>query len=235
MSLARRAPTHYDVLDVDPRAPVEVIHSAWRGMASLVHPDAALAHSDPEEYADRELMMKTVNAAWEVLGDTVMRARYDSSIGLDRPLTRLFLRLRRGARAAGRPREAEPLKLHRPSLLSRPPLLAEAQTLAHFAWGTRVGQWLLLLGIVALAQLASVGLVESTRGPLLLAIVVLSAVVLARGGEPTPAADAAHASVALGHWGYRKTTRLARALGRELVAVIVARQSPPRTPPANGR
>lgn len=229
---SRRTPTHYDVLDVDPRADPETVHAAWRQMASLVHPDAALVDSDPEEYADRELMMKTVNAAWEVLGDPLSRAQYDSDIGLDRSATRLLLRLRRGARAAGRARDAEPLKLHRPSLLSRPPLLAEAQVLAHFAWSTRLGQWLLLLALVGITELATVNLATSTRGPLLLAVALLVGVALARGGEPTPAADASHAAAAGVRFGWRACARLLRLVGHELLGLLTPRSTPPPTPPA---
>ena len=232
MSSTGRTPTHYDVLDVDPRADAATIHAAFRDMATLVHPDAALANSDPEEYSDRELMMKTVNAAWYVLGDPGRRSAYDAAIGLDSPLTRLRLRLRRGARAAGRPRAAAPLRLHRPSLLSRPPLLAEAAALARFAWGTRLGQWMTLLGALAFTQLASSGLAEQLRGPLVLTALAVTGAALAGGGEPTPAADAAHASMAAARLGRRASGRLLRAAAHEAAGALLPKAAAPRAPGA---
>jgi curved DNA-binding protein CbpA len=58
---------HYRVLQVDPRADVEVIQAAYRVLARRFHPD----HSGDDG------MMKRLNAAWEVLADSGRRADYD--------------------------------------------------------------------------------------------------------------------------------------------------------------
>lgn len=228
-----RTPTHYDVLDVDPHAETDVIHVAWRHMATLVHPDAALEHSDPEEYADRESMMKTVNAAWETLGNPTRRAAYDNAIGLDRPLTRLALRLRRATRAAQRPRESTPLRLHRPSLLSRPPLFAEAAALGRFTWGTRLGQWLLILAVAALGQMIGSLLDPGLRGPATLGMVLLVGIILAHGGEPTPAADAARGFLWATRNGARVGAAMLRRIGHEILVVLATRGQPSTLPPAS--
>jgi curved DNA-binding protein CbpA len=61
------APDLYRLLQVDPRADVEVIQAAYRVLARRFHPD--LAGSDE--------IMKRLNAAWEVLQHKDRRAEYD--------------------------------------------------------------------------------------------------------------------------------------------------------------
>ena len=60
---------HYRILQVDPSADVEVIQAAYRVLARRFHPDLA----------GDDVMMKRVNAAWEVLGHKDRRADYDRS------------------------------------------------------------------------------------------------------------------------------------------------------------
>lgn len=58
---------HYRVLQVDPGANALVIQAAYRVLARIFHPD---------DSGDEDAM-KRINAAWEVLGDARLRARYD--------------------------------------------------------------------------------------------------------------------------------------------------------------
>jgi curved DNA-binding protein CbpA len=58
---------HYRTLQVDPSADVEVIRAAYRVLARRYHPD--LTGSDA--------VMKRLNAAWEILGDTTLRTEYN--------------------------------------------------------------------------------------------------------------------------------------------------------------
>lgn len=57
----------YRILQVDPGANSLVIQAAYRVLARIFHPDVS---GDDEQ-------MKRLNAAWEVLGDARLRARYD--------------------------------------------------------------------------------------------------------------------------------------------------------------
>lgn len=61
----------YHVLQVDPAADPEVIQAAYRVLARKHHPDLV----------GDEQGMKALNAAWEILGDAVLRARYDRDRG----------------------------------------------------------------------------------------------------------------------------------------------------------
>lgn len=64
-------PDLYDVLQVSPRAEAEVIRAAYRALARKYHPD----------HGGDRLRMVAINDAWDVLGDPVRRAAYDSSRG----------------------------------------------------------------------------------------------------------------------------------------------------------
>ena len=60
---------HYRTLQVDPSADVEVIQAAYRVLARRFHPDLA----------GDDVVMKRLNAAWEVLGDKTRREAYDGT------------------------------------------------------------------------------------------------------------------------------------------------------------
>jgi curved DNA-binding protein CbpA len=62
-------PDLYEVLQVHPRAEPEVLRAAYRVLARKYHPDHG---------GDARLMI-TLNDAWDVLGDPVRRAAYDST------------------------------------------------------------------------------------------------------------------------------------------------------------
>lgn len=64
------SPTHYEVLGVSPRASADEIRAAYRAAARTVHPDAGGSPA----------AMRTLNAAWHVLGDPARRAVYDRSL-----------------------------------------------------------------------------------------------------------------------------------------------------------
>jgi len=65
--------THYDNLKVAHDAPIEVIKAAYRALAQRYHPDV-----NPSPDAAR--IMKVLNEAWEVLGDSNRRAQHDQWI-----------------------------------------------------------------------------------------------------------------------------------------------------------
>jgi curved DNA-binding protein CbpA len=66
----------YAVLDVPSDATTSDIKRRWRQLAREHHPDRA---SDPADASRLTGHMARINAAYEVLGDPVRRARYDSS------------------------------------------------------------------------------------------------------------------------------------------------------------
>lgn len=70
-------PDHYRTLQVDPSAEVEVIQAAYRVLARRYHPDL---HGD-------DSVMKRLNAAWEVLGNTKRRGEYDVARGFGGSVT----------------------------------------------------------------------------------------------------------------------------------------------------
>ena len=69
--MADERPDLYRVLQVDPAADPDVIQAAYRVLARKRHPDLV----------GDEQGMKALNAAWEILGDVALRARYDRERG----------------------------------------------------------------------------------------------------------------------------------------------------------
>ncbi|MFC1964743.1 J domain-containing protein [Chloroflexota bacterium] len=65
-------PNYYTILQVDPHAEPEVIQAAYRRLAAKHHPDV-----DPSPKAVER--MKLLNAAYEVLSDSVKRREHDMS------------------------------------------------------------------------------------------------------------------------------------------------------------
>lgn len=67
-------PDHYATLGVSPDASAEDVHAAWRFALLAFHPDRFRDAAQRDRADD---IAKRVNAAWQVLGDPVARARYD--------------------------------------------------------------------------------------------------------------------------------------------------------------
>lgn len=65
---------HYAALDVAPDASADEIRAAWRLRLVAFHPDR---FRDDDQRRRAEAMSQRANAAWQVLGDPVQRARYD--------------------------------------------------------------------------------------------------------------------------------------------------------------
>ena len=68
--------THYQTLEVEPTATHEQIAQAYRRLARTFHPD--LQPVEAQGWAHEQ--MKRLNAAYEVLGDPRVRARYDADL-----------------------------------------------------------------------------------------------------------------------------------------------------------
>jgi curved DNA-binding protein CbpA len=67
-------PDPYEVLQIAHDASEAAVRAAYRAAARLVHPDVS---TDPHAAA----RMARLNKAWELLGDTARRARYDREHG----------------------------------------------------------------------------------------------------------------------------------------------------------
>jgi hypothetical protein len=65
---------YYDILEVSPRASIEVIEKAYRVLAKRYHPDTA---SGNIPRAESEEKMKILNRAYEILSSPRLRANYD--------------------------------------------------------------------------------------------------------------------------------------------------------------
>ncbi|MDP9005650.1 MAG: DnaJ domain-containing protein [Actinomycetota bacterium] len=76
--------THYEVLGVEPSASGEEIRRAYVRLARQHHPDYFGAAAADERLA-AEQRMRTINEAWNVLGDRARRHDYDRSQGLAEP------------------------------------------------------------------------------------------------------------------------------------------------------
>lgn len=71
--------TFYDVLGVSPSADATMLRSAYLKLARLHHPDSQAGEADAVIDAAAE-RMRSINSAWEVLGDPTSRDRYDSEL-----------------------------------------------------------------------------------------------------------------------------------------------------------
>jgi len=203
----RRKDTLYDILGCSPYASLGEISSAYKRTAFLIHPDlSAKLDIPPAEWEKRLAWTKELNRAWEVLKNPIRRAEYDLEIGLrpQGPLSKQVKTLQKNLFTPAR--ELKPFTPHfdwsrlrrsRPHLINR---------LLNNLYGSRAGQWLLLLAFTGLIQLAGGFLASLTfwqftviRGPLEILVLALVALILARAGEPSPLFDALDLMVWLDH------------------------------------
>lgn len=76
---SKRKQTHYQVLCVDKKAPLDVIKKAYRAKAREFHPDKH-ANASSEEQAKMESKMKEIAAAHSCLSDSEKREVYDRKL-----------------------------------------------------------------------------------------------------------------------------------------------------------
>jgi len=65
---------YYDMLEVSPKASIEVIEKAYRVLAMRYHPDTA---AENISCIEAEEIMKRLNEAYEILSNSILRAEYD--------------------------------------------------------------------------------------------------------------------------------------------------------------
>ena len=76
--------SYYDVLGVGADADFEELRRAYYRKARLFHPDGYAGSPDPERRR-AEAEMKALNEAWNTLGNSEARRRYDIDLGLIDP------------------------------------------------------------------------------------------------------------------------------------------------------
>lgn len=173
--------TLYDRLGVDPLAEPAEIHAAWRRVVRTVHPDLARDQGDAVE---REALTAAVNEAYTILADPELRADYDRSLPW-RARPGLLARVLRRLRRSGGARRWRPGLPH-PTIPAFTITMPDPGPLIGFGiWfiDARLGQWLLVLG-AALGAAVWGGAISAW------CIGLAVAVLLARGGAPTPLYDA---------------------------------------------
>ena len=74
----------YDILEVSEKASQEVIEKAYKVLVKRYHPDL---QQTPESKIKAESMIKKINDAYDILGDTVKREDYDAKLKLERQKT----------------------------------------------------------------------------------------------------------------------------------------------------
>ena len=97
--------THYHVLGVRPSAADEAIKRAYYRKARAYHPDA-YAGASAAVLDEAQRAMASLNAAWSVLRDPLLRSEYDAALAAERqvPTTNKGARRRRAAAENDLPR-----------------------------------------------------------------------------------------------------------------------------------
>ena len=72
--------TLYEILEVSENASSEIIEKAYKVLAKKYHPDL----QPPEEKSNAEDKMKEINEAYEILGDSSKREKYDEELKRNR-------------------------------------------------------------------------------------------------------------------------------------------------------
>lgn len=71
---------YYEILEVNPKASIEVIEKAYKVLVKKYHPDAY----DEEEKIYAEQKLRDINEAYKILSDDFLREQYDSELERDK-------------------------------------------------------------------------------------------------------------------------------------------------------
>lgn len=75
--------THYEVLGVEPKAPLDTIRKAYDALTLKFHPDRLRAFDDRDALAKASALTARIGEAYRVLKDATARAAYDRSLGFE--------------------------------------------------------------------------------------------------------------------------------------------------------
>ena len=204
-------PTLYHLLGIGVNASTAEIKVARRTMLMAHHPDRAeITGVDPVRLAART---RAVIDACNLLFDHSRRAAYDVQIGASR--SRILRRVElaaidwRSGLALSRAHDEEPSATsiahvwrgHSPRRKAAPFFT----TMWRFAYETRAGQWLLVIVLSAAAVMVAGHIGGAGHPPVEMFIMVSAAVVLSRGGPPTPLSDAETVSLLVARFLLRAT------------------------------
>ena len=67
---------YYEILEVNPKASIEIIEKAYKVLARKYHPD--LYEGEKKIYAEHK--MREINEAYKILSDDFLREQYDSEL-----------------------------------------------------------------------------------------------------------------------------------------------------------
>lgn len=67
---------YYEILEVNPKASIEIIEKAYKVLARKYHPD--LYEGEKKIYAEQK--MREINEAYKILSDDFLREQYDSEL-----------------------------------------------------------------------------------------------------------------------------------------------------------
>ena len=67
---------YYEILEVNPKASIEIIEKAYKVLARKYHPD--LYEGEKKIYAEKK--MRDINEAYKILSDDFLREQYDSEL-----------------------------------------------------------------------------------------------------------------------------------------------------------
>ena len=194
--MATTTTTHYDLLGLSPAATADEIRDARRTILVAAHPDRATDVADRER---REVLCTAVNAAADLLLDPRTRRAYDRRVGVTRRIAfpTVPAPVRRAARRATGP-----------------------------VLDTRLGQWLLLALVAALAGALEFGALGTGLA------VASAALLLSLPGDPTPLSDAERLVRGAVRLGRGPGARLGRAAVASVSSSLRDRAAEAGMPPA---
>lgn len=77
---------YYEILEVNPKASIEVIEKAYKVLARKYHPD--LYDGEKKKFAEKK--MRDINEAYKILSDDFLREQYDSEIRKENEYENLY-------------------------------------------------------------------------------------------------------------------------------------------------
>ena len=78
---------YYEILEVNPKASVEIIEKAYKVLARKYHPD--LYEGEKKIYAEQK--MRDINEAYKILSDDFLREQYDSELEKEQEYDNIYI------------------------------------------------------------------------------------------------------------------------------------------------
>lgn len=78
---------YYEILEVNPKASIEIIEKAYKVLARKYHPD--LYEGEKKIYAEQK--MRDINEAYKILSDEFLREQYDSELEKEQQYDNIYI------------------------------------------------------------------------------------------------------------------------------------------------